>query len=246
MVTAAACAVILGIFSILSTQVRAAGLNVGASTWYMEQKVVGPTDDEVTSAPTLMYGPVAGVDFADRWSVTSVLLTGNIKIELNPGMTDFQFRRYDSDTSLSYSIFRWLKVFGGFKYLRFDYRDDNSEVTIFGGAERKHYTYGPGLGIGLTVPLLDSFYALANVSGMCLTGKESIEGTEDYRYKEKGYNIAASLAYYMDYFATTLSAGVRYQYLDSNHPNSDIGDSKSKFFGVTLSAVRHFSLDSAE
>jgi len=159
---------------------------------------------------------------------------------------DINYRRYDSDTTLNYSLFKWLKVFGGVKYMRYDLRDSGAVIPPLGSSNLKHYTYGPGLGLGLTVPLLESLFALANVSVMRLSGQTSSDGAPNTRCVETGYNVAASLAYYIDSLATTLSLGWRHQYFESNDRNTEGSNNRFTFTGLTFSAVYNFSLGSEE
>ncbi|HSV95459.1 MAG TPA: hypothetical protein VLM75_00850 [Spirochaetota bacterium] len=224
---------------------EAAGMSVGASTWYSEWEFESQDGSTINSEWSPMYGPVVGIDFAKDWSVTTVFLTGNYKFEPSGIPMSINYRRYDSDTTLNYSIFKWLKVFGGLKYMRYDARD-SGVVPPFGSADFKHYTYGPGLGLGFTLPLYESLFALANISVMRLHGKTTDNNMADTYCIETGYNAAVSLAYYIDSMSTTLSLGWRHQYFESNDRNTEGGNSKLTFSGVTLAAVYNFSLGSEE
>jgi hypothetical protein len=231
--------------TLMPAKAEAAGMSVGASTWYSKMTSKSPGTDTLVSEWSLMYGPVIGIDFAKDWSVSSVFLTGNYRFEEDIPVA-INFRRYDSDTTLNYSVFKWLKVFGGLKYMRYDTRDSNGVIPPFGSAQSRHYTYGPGLGLGLTVPLHESLFALATVSVMRLSGQTSQEGFPVTRCIETGYNTAISLAYYIDSMATTLSLGGRYQYFKTEDRNLDSSNSKSAFYGITFAAVYSFSLGAEE
>jgi hypothetical protein len=240
------CAVVVASMFTPTANVEAAGMSVGASTWYSQWKYESPSTGTMKSDWTLMYGPSIGIDCADNWSLTSVLLSGNYHFKDDSLGLDFNYRRYDSDTTLNYSVFKWLKVFGGFKYMRYDIRNNFSVIPPFGFAQSRHYTYGPGLGLGLTIPLHESLFALATFSAMRLSGQTSQDGEPVIRCVETGYNAAASLAYYIDSMATTLSLGVRYQYFKSEDRNVDWASSDLTFYGITFAAVYSFSLGSQE
>ncbi len=231
--------------TLMPAKAEAAGMSVGASTWYSKLSTKSSGTDTLDSEWSLMYGPVIGIDFAKDWSLSSVFLTGNYRLEEGLSMA-FNYRRYDSDTTLNYSVLKWLKVFGGVKYLRYDIRDSGAVVPPFGSAQSRHYTYGPGLGLGLTVPLHESLFALATVSVMRLSGQTSQEGFPVTRCIETGYNVAASLAYYIDSMATTLSLGGRYQYFKSADRNVDYSSTDFTFYGITFAAVYSFSLGAEE
>lgn len=242
--TAVLCATVVAA-TLMPATAEAAGMSVGASTWYSKMSIKSPGTDTLYSEWSLMYGPSIGIDFAKDWSVSSVFLTGNYRFEEDLPIV-VNYRRYDSDTTLNYSVLKWLKVFGGLKYMRYDSRDSSSVIPLFGSAQTRHYTYGPGLGLGLTVPLRESLFALATVSAMRLAGKSSNDNYPDLRCVETGYNVAASLAYYIDSMATTLSLGGRYQYFKSVDRNIDYSRSDLTFYGITFAAVYSFSLGAEE
>jgi hypothetical protein len=212
---------------------RAVGVSVGASTWYVHWD----TESQSTVNPALMYGPVLGLDLGREWSLNSVFLMGNFRWE-TPTQDTYDFR-YDSDTTLNYSVFRWLKVFAGFKYMRYD-EDLSNEPMYVPFAERdfSSYAYGPGLGLGLTIPLSGSLFVLGNFSGLYLWGKWS---GDSMTFIDKGYNAALSLAYYLPWLPMTITAGYRYQLIKETSHDYTGGYALSKFSGFTLSAVYHFS-----
>ncbi len=251
------CAAVSGMLLSGTMPGHATGMSVGVNTWYTTWDM-SPSDGSEYD-PALMYGPVIGLDLSKRWSLTSVFLTGNFKSPQAAGMTsdEINYRRYDSDTTLNYSINRWLKVFGGFKYIRYDVKmssnlDAIGEVLLpFEGGDFRHYSYGPGAGIGITLPLSNSLFVLGNFSLMYLFGNEAIPaimkawGRSPRQFVDMGFNTTLSLAYYLESYTTTVSAGVRYQYFKEKYENSDVWG-RLKFFGVTVAAIYHFSLGDKE
>lgn len=248
------CVVAAGVLFTGTIAAHAAGMSVGASTWYWKWNI--SPEAERSFEPGLMYGPVLGLDWGKNWSLTSVFLTGTFRME-NEMIPWYAYpRRYDSDTTLNYSVLRWLKVFGGFKYMRYDtYAPETGKTTgLFEDTDMRHFSYGPGLGIGLTLPVSDSFFALANVSAMYLSGREAFENPvmsgNNLEIKETGFNSTVSLAYYAASVATTFSLGVRYQYFltryHSDNPGRSVANDHSTFYGITFSAVYHFGLGGEE
>ncbi|TAL39821.1 MAG: hypothetical protein EPN93_00830 [Spirochaetes bacterium] len=223
---------------------HAVGMSVGANMWYVQWKTTPSSGNDID--PGLMYGPVLGLDLAKKWSLTSVLLTGNFKLHADDAYSpQVNYRRYDSDTTLNYSINKWLKVFGGFKYVRYDMKlgslaEMGDLLMPFESGDFKHLSYGPGAGIGITLPLSDSFFLLGNGSLLYLYGKNSTSAAADSRFIDKGYNATLILAYYLDSISTTLSAGGRYQYFREENAHSN--DTTMRFYGVTVSAIYHFNL----
>lgn len=221
-------------------QVQAVGLTVGAATWYSWW---GSTPaDGTTYKPGLFYGPVIGFDLNNKWSVSEIFLTGNFSNE-NPNSIPVStvFRRYDSDTTVSYNFNRWIKFFGGLKYIRFDYNSNGSKVSVFGGSDLTYSALGPALGAGLTLPISDSLFLLANCSVMYCFGEQTYNGVVE-KEKDYGFNSSVTLAYYFDSIETTVSAGIRYQYLYSVY-EGDYDDNSTTFYGLTLMATHHFSFN---
>ncbi len=208
-----------------------AGVSLGLSSWYAWWDT--SPDYGFETDPELLLGPVLGVDFAERWSLTSVLLVGtyHARSDINP---EYTYRRYDSDSALNYSLNRYFKVFAGFKYMRYDTTCDQLDF------DEKQISYGPGIGMGFTLPLSDSLFAIANVSAMYLFGLQRGEYTD---YTEAGFNTALGLAYYITPIATTITAGVRYQVFETRSVDED---QTHHFYGVTLAAVWHFSTGTSD
>jgi hypothetical protein len=221
---------------ISSKPAHAADITVGVSSWYSWWNVTPDTGS--TKKPGLLYGPALAFDFAEKWSISSVFLTGNLD-ETYDGTT-YHNRRYDLDTVVSYKMTRWFKVFAGFKYYRYDYNYDASSVSVFGKSDFSFYSRGPGAGAGVTLPLSDSLFFQANTSFIYCFATFKFE-SEKFHSREKGINSNISFAYHITPASTTLSGGFRYQYIN-NHDELDYV-TKSYYYGVTFAALYHFSLD---
>jgi hypothetical protein len=210
-------------------------ITIGASSWYCWWSY---TPQHGTGfKPGLLYGPVAGYDFGNNWSVSSIFLTGGLSETADP--SDYNQRRYDSDTVLSYKLSRWFKVFGGFKYFRMGFNQGEKTPGLFKSTDEDYVSRGAGLGVGLTLPVTDSLFVLANFSGLyCFGRQKNLDDTRD-----TGFNSNISLAYYLASLSTTLSGGFRYQYIDSRHKTYTDQNTKVKFYGLTLMAMYHISLD---
>jgi hypothetical protein len=217
---------------------RAAGITVGAYSWYSWWEYSPKENWGEDFKPGLFYGPILGFDFAEKWSISSVFLTGNMKYYME-GSPIYQ-RRYDSDTILSYNITRWMKLFGGLKYLSYDMNFDGSKVSVFGDADAHYKTWGPGVGIGFTIPVYGSLYLLANFSGIYCHGRWKFDGVSE-KVNNYGYNTNISLAYYIASMATTIVAGFRYQYIHNSYETWD--NDSTRFYGITMSATYHLSLN---
>jgi hypothetical protein len=76
----------------------------------------------------------------------------------------------------TYSVLKWLKVFGGVKYVRYDIRDSGAVVPPFGSAQTRHFKLRAGARPGAYGAPARSRFALATVSVMRLSGQTSQEG----------------------------------------------------------------------
>lgn len=260
--------IFLSIFSLCILQpatAHALDMSAGAAAWYAwwapgwaESNAQGKPEFKVD--PAILVGPVLSFVFADGWSLSAVFMIGKYKgtaenpaDPANPSSGTFSFERdimkYDLDTTLNYSITKIFKIFAGIKYQSYNYKDEANlhivypslpPVTMDMKLEGKsdYKSYGPGLGIGITYPVIQSLYVLLNVSGIALQGEDdqtlempiastgtTIE-TADFETKQKfttyGFNGSIALAYYIAGANTTVSLGFRYQYLKYKVDEGDI------------------------
>ncbi len=206
-------------------------LSLGAATWYAWWKME-QGDREETFDPALMYGPVLALGFTSRWSLSSIFLYGEFTLEEQEG--DREIDRYDSDTAINFSINRYVKLFGGVKFMGYSM----SNFT--------HRGAGPALGAGITLPLSESFFLLWNLSGMYLWGEHKRKGEDSQEvnslYTEPGLNTNLSLAYYIESASTTITLGGRYQLFGIEWESERQTEMTNQFYGITFSAVYAFAL----
>ncbi len=209
----------------VSAPAAAVDMSVGAATWFTWWSMDSShsTDDY---DPTFMYGPVLSFGFSKKWSLSSIFLYGRFSGESSSS----DIERFDSDTTLNYSINRFIKIFGGAKVMGFTQPDFS------------HISAGPALGVGLTLPLGGNFFVLANVSGMYNYAWQH-ENSVNLNAVVPGVNTTLSLAYYIEKASTTITLGGRFQYFHISYDDlpSDY-DMDHYFYGATLSAVYSFGL----
>ncbi len=207
---------------------HALNIGVGATGWYADWIFDSKEEDpNIPMAP--LYGPVLTVGFAEKWSLAGVFLYGKFNPEGDKLGPD-KLTRYDSDTTINYSITRFMNLFVGFKYMGF------SEEGV------SHKGYGSGPGLSFTLPMTDNLFFLGNVSALYIWGHHKDPGTE-YDYNEQCVNAGASFAYSFTGASTVVSLGVRGQRFitkPKEKPNS--GEITHTFYGVTLTAVYSFSI----
>lgn len=229
----ALCAVTLLLLFAFSAVAHAADLSVGASTWYSWWRFE-EGDRKQTFDPALLYGPVLALGFGGHWSLSSVFLYGRFNMDNEDGKSE-KIDRFDSDTALNYSINRYIKFFGGAKFMGYAMQ----------GSSFSHMALGPALGIGVTLPVSDSLFILWNASGAFLFGKHRDSGSDGQRsgYTEPGLNTNLSLAWYIESMSTTITLGFRYQIFRTLYNEEENWtDMTHQFYGVTLSAVYAFAL----
>jgi hypothetical protein len=215
------------------------GLSGWYSTWTMEE--TGDGDGGLDLKPAILYGPVAAFRFHKELSLSTFFLYGKFTPENSDDTGDLT--RYDSDTALNYDLFKYLKIFGGFKFIGFRWKGSSGDG--------KHQSLGPALGLGITLHTIGNLYLLGNLSGFYGWGSHEDHREEDGSiYKnsadmdEYGFNSNISLAYYIAPASTTLTAGFRFQrfwtkYTSSEEQNRDM---RHDFYGVTLTAIYSFSI----
>ena len=227
---------IVVIFPLIQSS-SAAEMSVGLSTWYCYWEAL---DSDMNLNPGFVFGPAASVRLNDSWSIAGVFLygkfTGKDKDAQDGGPDEIS--RFDSDLSLNYNINRYFKIFGGAKFMGFMWDESHSDGT--------HWSAGPGMGIGSTLPLISNLYFLLNVSGTYSWGKHNQSSSDDadesVNIAERGFNTNASLAYYFATASTSVNLGYRYQYLfiDYTTESEHMEDEAHTFYGITLSFVYSF------
>ena len=242
-------------------------ITAGATTWYAwgrqyytQNEPSGDFNSFTKSDPGFLFGPAIAVKFNNDFNLTFVYLYGKFDAKKGDG-TKADFKRNDSDLALNYRLNDYFKVFLGVKYLSYDIVPvkDNffSGNTFEVRGIDSHISYGPGLGISATVPLIGNLFALATVSGLYLWGKEKIDMLDityinpppimrniKINYNEYGINTNLSIAYYISDLSTVISLGGRFQYIMADYKDNKIYLSSIKFFiyGATLTATYTFNL----
>jgi hypothetical protein len=244
----------------------------------------------------IMGGPMLSLSFLDRWGISSVFVIGKFRYTADGPSTAIGFSipdlkritgiiykkyerdvlKWDSDSSLSCAINQYIKIFAGFKAQGYSYKEIMTDVNLIGGPpfiyrklEDDVKGFGPGLGIGLTVPLTHNFFLMMNVSGIALWFKEKIDintslitnNNINYAmilWEHKGDIFSyggtgsMSLAYYIEKADITLALGGRYQLLYNNQKQKNwffndiamnIVDGRfDHLYGVTFSAIYSFHI----
>lgn len=224
------------VLMLIPAQSQAMDVSLGINTWYSWWDFNAENDDqEMEVDPAFLYGPLISLKFTDEWSLSSVFLYGTFDAKEQEYAPDY-IDRFDSDTSINYLVNRYIKIFGGFKYMGFSWEDEYSEGS--------HTGYGPGIGIALTAPLADTLFLLFNISGLYIWAEEEMGPGYNNDAIETGVNSTISLAYYFPEISTSLMLGFRTQYIkiDYEKEGDHSSDTKMLFYGVTLSAVYSFEI----
>ena len=204
----------------------AVNMGVGMTSWFSWWEFNSEGSSDMEFDPAFLYGPALSLGFNPKWKLSAVFLYGEYDIIANNDQDKFD--RYDLDVALNYIINDTFKIFGGGKFMGFDYP---------GGG---HFAGGPGIGVGTTFNLYGNFYLLGNLSLIFLYGVHDSENN----FYELAINSSLSLAYYIDPISTTISLGFRYQFLKTwyEDENTSMDNFTSHFYGVTLSAVFSFNI----
>jgi len=228
----------------------ASDITVGVNTWYswwdMEP---GDSPDKFEYDPAFLYGPAVSVKINDDFGLNTVFLYGVYDGDYSVYFDSLgewralpsETTRYDSDTSLSYRLNSNLKVFCGLKVTGYTFKTEAVPSLSMPDIEVKNTAYGPALGLSGVFPLPENFYIITNGSLLYLFGESdnSFKGKSDIRCP--GYNLSASLAYYISPASVTLSIGGRYQYLKWDAVDNNGTDATHKFYGITAAATYSFT-----
>ena len=212
----------------------------------------------IDSDPSLLYGPALSVKFNDDFNLTFVFLYSKFNASKNDGgpIEEATFKRIDSDLALNYRLNNYLKAFAGLKYLSYGIVPNNDDTSFIFEKINPHKSYGAGLGLSATVPIIDNLFGLATLSGLYLFGKDSFTTKDMWDsskqkdvklfYNEYGFNSNISAAYYISDWSTVISLGYRFQYLlaDYKDKDNDVYLDYIRFIihGVTLTATYTFSI----
>lgn len=232
-VSLAACFIITGMLIAVPRPLQSATLGIGAAGWYTWWDP-RPEYADAEADPSIMYGPQLVIGFSPTVTLSSVFLYGKFKYY----QTGYEstIERYDSDTTLSYKLNQYMRIFGGLKYMGYKWE------------EGSHLGLGPGFGMGFTVPLNENLYCVLSISGMYLWTEQKEEdytgGNISTDYITYGINNSLSLVYMVPSSSVSLSIGGRYFYFHltperifQNHDKEN-----HHFYGVTASAMYMINL----
>jgi hypothetical protein len=233
-----------------------------------------------------LYGPMVSTNIRDMISIGSVFMYGHYRASsegdyINPqnNYSGWRYRyikanrtikKYDSDTTVAYHLNTFMKIFTGFKFQGYEYKyyarwvinpystqPANRGITKAYGESRVS-SFGPGLGIGFNMRLIQNFFLQANLSGLILWGIETADfdpafsmftdfNVTPLRFKKGifysyGGNANIAFAYYIDPIDTTVRVGFRYQVLRYEQKNynrgfSGVDNQFDHFFGFTCTIL---------
>ena len=270
-------------FIIAASQASAVDLSIGGTAWYakwnpsfydfMKERMPGASAD-IEIDPSYMVGPFASIKLAPALTLSSVFMYGssyNLKqtttsVYGNP-MLDFimkdnmKIKKYDMDTTLSYALNGTFKIFGGIKYQGYKYNDlyylyspYNGLVFESNNISQKMKSVGPGLGLGITYPVISNLYFIGQASGIYMIGSFSSSIYPSHKYTIYGWNSSMGLAWFEESINTSFSLGIRYQDLKyskrysgsfdpTNISTDDPADGHNDiFYGLTMSATYAFTI----
>lgn len=268
-------------------------LNAGATLWYANWKPHWEKEfrdvfrDESSEQShfkmddTFLFGPVVSLKLGDSFSIAANMLYGKytascIKMWYEGGIetraihSTMDITKYDTDIILNYRAFTYVQFFIGFKLQHYNLSETQRGLYNIASdpfsRELLSNSYGPGLGMGLTIPLDENFAMLLNIAGIYLRTKIEDSWKENsganppsyiYMLNAYGINNALSLAYFVPAINITLLTGFRYQFLkykqaDVEKTNYDPGDEfrfdrdydnqEDIFWGIHISVLHNFSI----
>ncbi|OHD70439.1 MAG: hypothetical protein A2W19_15610 [Spirochaetes bacterium RBG_16_49_21] len=258
------CIILCFIFIVYPYAARAAGISVGAASWfcwwepywikfpsYSVLPVFVPLKHDARINPAPIYGPILIFHLPKHFSISSIFLYGRFNLKRNEtvlytaGLTPSVFpyrensviQRFDSDSSISYSIIKYFNLYIGFKYSHYEFSSNTrfyvSTGGLLGNKKTKYDEYAPAFGLGVLVPLVaKQLYLIFHSSVVYNFTEVKLSGTSylintfgpgvpilpilhstprENLFYRIGSNSTISLAWWIDQINTTLSIGFRYQ-----------------------------------
>lgn len=190
-----------------------------------------------------MGGPSLSINILNRVSLSSVFTIGKFNaVSRGPALPIFidtkysrDILKYDSDSTVSVVLHKYVRLFAGFKYQGYDYEEKMRFMVTFGNGGGYAATgtaafrnYGPGLGLNVSAPLYQTLYLIISSSASYLFSTASYDfkysvlipglSPEWGRYrkdrmKSVSNNNTISLAYSIGSSGVTLALGFRHQML---------------------------------
>lgn len=231
----------------VSIPLKAMDITVGAATWYSWWDMDAKMDTtEFSMDNAFLYGPALAVKINDDFGLNMIFLYGEFEGDQTITGVSTKMptntKRYDSDTSISYRLNGYFKLFAGLKYMGYEIKGDGNSTYGVDPYTVENIAYGPAAGLSMVLPIVENIYLLVNGSGMYLWGTSKNTMSEDTDANSYGYNTTASIAYYIASASVTLSIGGRYQYFKWI-PDEDNGtESDHAFYGITAAATYTFSI----
>jgi len=259
----------------------AAGMGIGMNTWFVWWKPYFTLETEknlsigkkYTANPNFLYGPVLTFYLPKHFTLSAMFLYGEFYFKKNetiiipplfalPQKTNYLIKRYDSDSSVTYSFTRIFNMSLGFKYTHFMYNTRSTSglpgIMMLENQKKTYDEYAPALGFGLTIPLVEkTLYLIMNASGIFdfVTLKMSgdtttifanfyftfpIKPIAQHVYKI-GMNSTLTLAYYVEKINTTFTLGIRYQMFKMLNTDKTIDLKLDRmydhFYGITAAVI---------
>lgn len=238
----------------------APGIDIGMHAWFAWWDPAWnkrPGTAKFKLRPAFLYGPQISFRLPGNFTISNQFLYGvyhavaKVTTPVMSSKSDRRIKRVDNDTTLSYTILKFLKVFLGFKYSRYSYTENSYSSVVQMRSKNTFTEYAPGIGFGFNVHLVEGLFLLVNASTIYnfnfqkkiddmyfITGFAIRSPADNYKNYRIGFNSTLSLAYYISKINLTMVIGGRYQFfkiIKSN--NKGAYDWMEHFYGVTATAL---------
>jgi len=233
------------------------------------------------TAPAIMYGFMVSAQFLESWIFSSSFMYGNffsrsitpvsyIPASLSRLSYSKDIKRYDFDARLGYQINQYISAYVCVKTLSNNHIEkiNNAQASLtpslsFASAKGEFIDVGPGLGIGINVPLYHDLSLLINTAGLVFAGSGSYVYSYQYsiisavtqildQYQKESFysyswNGSLALEYFIKSAGMTLQLGGRYDIVYYQHHRTlrgflDYSDKYDRFYGITFATIYSFTL----
>ncbi len=233
------------------------------------------------TSPAFMYGFTASAQFLDSWIFSSSLMYGNyfsksstpdplMLLAYQKFSHSKDIKKYDFDSRIGYQVNNYFGVYLCVRTISYNYIEhvNNAQASVsssieYASANSEFIDAGPGLGIGIRIPLYKDLSFVLNLSGLLLAGS----GNYAYRYhyvigtditqlfdqfqKESYYSYSGNgygaLEYYIRPAGIVLQLGGKYDIMYYRHHRVwrgflNYADKYDHFYGISFATIYSFTL----
>ena len=274
--------IIVFISIMLPGAAKATSISTGLYTWYnwwqpswVQARDMLVISKKVTINPEFLYGPVISINLPKNFVLSTLFVYGDYKIstkevtvvysQIFPENNNYMIKRYDSDSIIGYCFADFFKIFLGFKYSYYKYKEDlfieSSNFISYSKTTKFINAYAPGIGLTISVPIKGFFHLIASSSVIYSFGNYiskskillwpafpvPVDFISTLKPHRIGSNSSLSFLFKLSKINASINIGFRYQMFKAmpftiNFNDDDEFKYYDHFYGITIAVIYHFKI----